>query len=376
MGEVSLMAIELPAAQKVYTTKYDNFKGVDFTNDSTNIWRRRSPTGVNMLPDASGRPFKRHGWDILLDNETISTYLGVTSCTILKCSYFELAGTDHIVIFTDSGVAFYNGSFSAKELDPDCYRGYDRCFFFEGDGTSAFYIYGNFRVWRYSYDNGFTLEEVTDKLTVPTVLISSSAVLAGTVYEGYNLFGKTASIEYNDTALYTYWCSDGISIIPPSDLKDSLTLGTIYRYTWDADNEVWTDTNSTGTAFSSLNITILGTQVDDDEIIIVYLNGVLLPNNVSSTSGVSVYASTTTQFDTPLEVINAGAVATGEAKLYTDDTKHREKKQAWIEFYDTFTWGVDEEDFIKVNFPSVDVLTTTFTDLQDNGTADLDVEVV
>ena len=46
MGEVALMAMELPASPKVYTTKYDNFKGVDYTNDATNVWRRRSPTGV------------------------------------------------------------------------------------------------------------------------------------------------------------------------------------------------------------------------------------------------------------------------------------------------------------------------------------------
>ena len=56
------MAIKLPAAQKVYTTKYDNFRGVDFTNDPSNVWYRRTPDGVNMLPDESGRPFKRTGW--------------------------------------------------------------------------------------------------------------------------------------------------------------------------------------------------------------------------------------------------------------------------------------------------------------------------
>ena len=69
------MAIAVPAQPKVYTTKYDSFKGVDFTNDQTNVWRRRSPTGRNMLPDASGRPFKRHGWEILISNADIQCLL-------------------------------------------------------------------------------------------------------------------------------------------------------------------------------------------------------------------------------------------------------------------------------------------------------------
>ena len=56
------MALEIPKNPKVYTTKYENFRGVDFTNNPTKVRYRRSPSGKNMLPDASGVPFKRHGW--------------------------------------------------------------------------------------------------------------------------------------------------------------------------------------------------------------------------------------------------------------------------------------------------------------------------
>ena len=43
------MPIDVPAPQKVYTTVYDNFKGVDYTSDATNVWKRRSPSAINMV---------------------------------------------------------------------------------------------------------------------------------------------------------------------------------------------------------------------------------------------------------------------------------------------------------------------------------------
>ena len=58
------MPVKVPEEPKTYTTVYDNFKGVDFTNDPSNVYRRRSPSGKNMLPDLDGRPYKRTGWDI------------------------------------------------------------------------------------------------------------------------------------------------------------------------------------------------------------------------------------------------------------------------------------------------------------------------
>ena len=134
------MPISVPDNPKVQTTTYDNFRGVDFTNDATNVWRRRSPTGTNMIPDASGRPFKRKGWEILLSQEDLCNILGEVECEITKVEYFELAGVDHIVVFTNVGVIFYSKLFDAESQyviskDNDCFGSYDRCFFFEGIST-------------------------------------------------------------------------------------------------------------------------------------------------------------------------------------------------------------------------------------------------
>ena len=374
------MAREIPAAPKIYTTTYDSFKGVDFTNDQTNIWRRRSPTGTNMLPDESGRPFKRHGWSILLTNAELSEQLGVESCNIFKCSYFELAGVDHIVIFTDEGVLFYNGEFAAVNTEYPCYTGYDRSFFFEGNGVSAFYIYGDFRVWRYGSD--FTLTEVTDEITVPKLMISTSADGTGEFYEGYNLLGTKASIEYNDCSLLTYWCSDGISIaVDETAFKTGKTQNAVNMYRWTWNGTSWVDTNNVGLAFPSSQITVSGTKKVNDEIIVLYIYGVMLPNNVSQSQigNVKVNVSKSLQFDFPLEVKNTtyGTLSATECKLWDDDTLNRENKRAWIQFDHAWSEIVAGEDFIRVEFPSVNINVTEYpiagheTDCEDIGTASL-----
>ena len=108
------MAIELPTAQKVYTTNYADFRGVDFTNDPSNVWYRRSPEAYNMLTDEAGRPFKRTGWKIEVSAQNMAdlyaddnSKTAPSEVSVRKCHYFELAGKDHVIIFTNIGVFVY-----------------------------------------------------------------------------------------------------------------------------------------------------------------------------------------------------------------------------------------------------------------------------
>ena len=371
------MPLTVPAAPKVRTTRYENFKGVDFTNDATNVWYRRSPSAVNMLPDSSGRPFKRHGWSVLLSNADICTALGVDSCEIAKCSYFELAGVDHIVIFTNEGVVFYNGDENVStngivgvtdtETDQDCMEGYDRSFFFEGDGTSAFYIYGNYKVWRYETD--FQLHDVTSQVTVPTLLISADAKCVGTSYDGYNLLGTMASVEYNDANLFHWWGTDGLSFSVADSFKTGKTQGSPAHYRWKYSGGSWSGIAGTTLAFPSSDITLYSQPQNNDEIIIVYCYGVMLPSNVAQgqVAGVKVYSSASTQFDTPITVNDSSVtpIPNGECRLISAPI-NIERKQAFIEFGNSgvpLTQIVGGEDFIRVEFPSAESTTTTYTDV-------------
>lgn len=342
------MARELPSAPKVYTTTYDNFKGVDFTNDSTNVWRRRSPSGTNMLPDESGRPFKRNGWEVMLSNADICSALGLTTdnVPILKMAYFELAGKDHIAIFTEAGLVFYNGSVTFTCLDSDCYLSYDRCFFFEGNGTSAFYIYGDYRVWRYSWDETFQFEEVTDKLTVPTVLISASADGVGTLYDAYNMLGNDIYVQYHDYDLFAYWGSDGLILsVNQSTFIGGKTKGTSYTYTYT--NGAWTPSLSAGITVSN--------QKEGDKIFVIYALGVVLPNNVALTQydDMEVKSSSVLQFDTDLDVITTGSPTTSQCLLIPDPTGRKDSR-ACLMFNSSMTVAdLGQEDVVKVKTPSV-----------------------
>ena len=89
------MSLTVPSAPKIKTTEYQSFRGVDYTNDPSNVWYRRTPDGVNMLPDEAGRPFKRTGWkkvvtaDDFADLYSTDTGSAAPSeVTINKCHYF------------------------------------------------------------------------------------------------------------------------------------------------------------------------------------------------------------------------------------------------------------------------------------------------
>jgi len=104
------MAISVPSEPKVHTTVYDNFRGVDKTNDPSNVWKKRSPGGVNMLPNLDGRPYKRNGWKIEFTSEDFCEAAGISPTTVeqYKVDYFELGGEDWLALYTSIGLFFYS----------------------------------------------------------------------------------------------------------------------------------------------------------------------------------------------------------------------------------------------------------------------------
>lgn len=58
---------KIPDSVDLYTTKYDNLKGVDYSKDITEVDRTRTPSGVNMISDDGGNPVKRRGWRVTAD---------------------------------------------------------------------------------------------------------------------------------------------------------------------------------------------------------------------------------------------------------------------------------------------------------------------
>ena len=214
------MPISVPNDPKVYTKKYDNFRGVDFTNDPSNVWTHRSPNAKNMTPDISGRPWKRPGWKIVHEakdfadvfNDTMGYSEGDAEyyegrITPQKTSYFELGGEDYLAISNNLGLFFYSKFIGTSATDaphllyidryygeigtnteftptqhrlmPDANRG----FFFEGQGTAGFYIFCIEEVSAGVYETGlFRFDgEVMRKVDpyVPTIVIGKPPGVSG-----------------------------------------------------------------------------------------------------------------------------------------------------------------------------------------------------
>ena len=59
---MALKEMAVPESPKLYTKRYQNLLGVDFSCDVTEVDQRRTPTGTNMISDEGANPVKRLGW--------------------------------------------------------------------------------------------------------------------------------------------------------------------------------------------------------------------------------------------------------------------------------------------------------------------------
>ena len=205
--------VTVPNEAKVYTTTYEDFKGVDLTNDITNVWKRRSPDGKNMLPSLDGKPYKRKGWDIDLTPADFRSAAGVSGNVEVipdRMYYFELGGYDFLMIFNNLGIFSYtvnplpNSPFKRLLVHHSTYLNKNnqtqslpgnidprKAFFFEGGGTAGFYVFAGTQLFR--YDGAYFREA---QPYVPLVLIGCEPNGAGTMLEGINLLTKERIIQY------------------------------------------------------------------------------------------------------------------------------------------------------------------------------------
>lgn len=363
------MPIEVPKESKVYTKVYDNFKGVDLTNDPTNVWSHRSPSGVNMLPDASGRPFKRKGWEVVVDQAKFEEKLAeageVSSGFVIeKCYYFTLAGEDVLIIFGNLGVFSYKGGvLTYLDNDSDLVQSYDRAFFFEGNGKSALYVYGGQKVW--CYDDSFTLARLDydydfdgSGVTIPRIIIGATADGTGQTYEGFNMLGNKVCMEYQNNLLCYAEISIGNVSVDEKTFADKITPTRGSTYTFNYNGSAWTYGGSV-IDLKEYGISAKGTFTNSDTIEVYYCYGVVLSANVPSdkASEIIAKASTVTQFDTDVS--------------FTLHPSPREDGVAWIEFTAEYKPLVDGEDAVRVIFPSTQVTITPYEDEVITGTATL-----
>ena len=261
------MAINVPTESKVYTTVYEDFKGVDFTNDASNVFYRRSPLGKNMLPDVDGRPYKRKGWKIEVPAEDFVTASGLVGVDVEpeKVSYFELGGQDYLMIFNSLGLFCYtqgelsfidayvdvngavqsfpptetaSGSLDPVEVSPDP----GRAFFFEGGGTAGFYLFAGSGLFMFdgipeTIDDEDKLVLRSVKPKVPTTHILCEPIGAGTMYEPVNLLTRERTVQYAcDGTTTEFTIPGGFSSITSVKTRNSTTGAWVTNNNYTADS--------------------------------------------------------------------------------------------------------------------------------------------
>lgn len=290
------MPVDVPQESKTYTTIYEGFKGVDFTNDPSNIYRRRSPTGKNMLPDLDGRPYKRSGWEVALSASDFRTAAGINDNTVPvipdKTYYFELGGYDHIIIFNNLGVFSYSTDQNGTSAEDMVLRYHDtykdlsntdqsfppqisgedvpadskKAFFFEGKGKAGFYIFVGLKLFRYDGTNIVEEEPYT-----PTVLFACDKDGAGTMLESVNLLTRYRTVRYLcDGTTTKFTLPSGLYNASQSSIKSVEKMSASGKWV-DATNSVSSVTATSFTMSSAPPVTIQG----EDNLRITYLPNVL-----------------------------------------------------------------------------------------------------
>lgn len=203
--------LTLPTAPKVHTTIYGDLKGVDFSNDPAIVYRKRSPSAVNMISDKGGNPKKRTGWKTEFSELDFKEVYETEQDIAIKNLYsFELGGKRHLVIFTNVAVFVKrDGALSLltdlSDVVEEPYRGF---FFQSANGDAGFYFFGSEQLWAYkSLGEGlFSVSPVS--AYVPHIRIWDAPKGSSTILDGVNLLTRKVKETYiGDSMATTYYTS-------------------------------------------------------------------------------------------------------------------------------------------------------------------------
>lgn len=155
-----------PVSPELHTLRMDNFKGVDFANNATQVSTSRSPDAQNIISDLAGKPVKRTGYQTIADFG--SRINGI----------FRLATEDIEKFIVHAGTKLYewsriNGDFSSGGTEIYADMNNQRSTFFQHDKKlylldgKTYLVYGEF-------EGKFQVKKVSDVATVPKCLLAKN----------------------------------------------------------------------------------------------------------------------------------------------------------------------------------------------------------
>ena len=181
----------------IRTTTYGQFRGVDFSTDSSLVDSYRSPLAVNMTADTGGMPEKRMGWRTLwtVDKPINGLFTAV------------IDGKTHFL--AHGGTKLYQ-CFPGTDQEPAVLR--------TGltSGRSAARSMGG-RLWlltggEYLVYDGETVQPVSQLAYVPTTVIGAAPAGGGEFFESPNLIGPRRKNEFIPDGTSKDYCLDSTEL--------------------------------------------------------------------------------------------------------------------------------------------------------------------
>lgn len=172
------MAIPVTPEPKVNRTVYENFKGVDFSKDESQVDKNHSPYCVNMISDKGGQPEKRVGWRVL----------GMMEKPVNAMQNGEINGIQVIIIH--SGTKLYkwepyvqSGVVITKIYDNVNNAKSSIFFAMHENRTKCFILTGT----QYLVYDGTSVQDVSTIATIPLFMIAKNPDGGGTQLNPLNL---------------------------------------------------------------------------------------------------------------------------------------------------------------------------------------------
>lgn len=199
---------QTPAQPARYCTRYQKFRGVDFSTDPALVDASRSPFAPNLIADAGGMPEKRPGWRTIL--QLTGRINGIYE--------FQIGQTEYLILHAGNGLyAWKPGQTSPTPLRSPLTDGKSQAFVMEG----ALYLLTGGEYIRVRQKDGQPwYEAAKDFAYVPLTSISRQAQGGGEAYEQANLLtGRRRNGFCCDGAAKTFQLDSGNLDSSPVECK-------------------------------------------------------------------------------------------------------------------------------------------------------------
>ncbi|MBQ5659447.1 MAG: hypothetical protein IIV02_07995, partial [Peptococcaceae bacterium] len=156
--------LKVPQSPKLYTTQLENFKGVDFANNETQVSNNRSPNAQNIISDLAGKPVKRTGYETLasFDGQINGIFRLATEDAekiIVHAGTNLYEWTKSKGVFATSGSVIYSDMNNARST---AFQHDKKLFILDG---KTYLVYGEF-------EGSYAVKKVQDVATVPMCFLA------------------------------------------------------------------------------------------------------------------------------------------------------------------------------------------------------------